>query len=317
MKFPKFYSRFCLLIIFLSVSLSAKSTPQIFVFESDSSGFNTKNFFYDNGEEVVAFDTQFTESYAKASIDFLKSKTKNPIKYLVITHPNPDKFNAIASFKKLGAKVIASKQTKDSLQGVHDYKKYYWTKIAKAFTEKNYPKLGKVDETFESEYNLTLKNGDRIKLTELGSKGVSSNQTVASIENLNAFVVGDLIHYQTHAWLEGGIVAGKASPDLKAWVTSLESLKKLGNKDSIVYGGRGSEAKLFDAVKEEIKYLNSADEIVTDYIKDLGDKKKELTSDKAEAHYAAIQKIFAKEFPSYKLDYMIGYGVYGLVNSKL
>lgn len=317
MNFHKIFPSVSLFTIFLSVAIFAKPTPQIFTFESDSSGFNTKNYFYDNGEEVVAFDTQFTEKYANESIAFLKTKTKSPIKYLVITHPNPDKFNAISSFKKLGAKVVASRQTTESLPGVYNYKKYYWTKIAKAFTEKNYPRLGKVDQTFEKEFSLRLKNGDVVKLTEFGTKGVSSNQTVAFIENLNSWIVGDLIHFKAHAWLEGGIINGKPSPDLKEWIKTLDSLKNIGNSDSQVFAGRGLEGKLNEVVKEQIKYLKIADEIVTDYISDLGNKKSELTSDKASFHYSEIQKIFVKRFPEYQLDYMIGYGVYGLVNSKL
>lgn len=314
--------RFKLLIVgfFLSaviVNLSAKTNPEIIYYESDVSGFNTRNFFYDNGEEVIAFDTQFTDGYAEKSIKFLRTKTKNPIKYLVITHPNPDKFNAIFTFKKMGAKVISSKKTADSLSSVYDYKKYYWTKIAKAFTDSNYPKLGKIDIQFDNEYDLKLKNGEIIKLTEFGTKGVSSNQTIGYIQGKNAFITGDLIHYKVHAWLEGGIINGKPIPDIKEWINTLNSLNKLANKDSIVYGGRGNETNLFEAVKEGTKYLKRSDELVARYIENLGSKKTELSNEKAGEHYQEIQRLFVKEFPDYQLPYMIGYGVYGLVNSKL
>jgi glyoxylase-like metal-dependent hydrolase (beta-lactamase superfamily II) len=301
-------------------SLQAESVGKLYEFETDGNGFNTKNYFYDTGKEVIAFDTQFTNGYADQSIKFIQSKTKNPIKYLVITHPNPDKFNAISSFKKLGAKVIASKATAESMKGVYEYKKYYWTKIAKAFTDKTYPRLGKIDITFDKEYNFQLKSKEKITLTELGSSAISSNQTVAFIDSIQAFIVGDLIHHNAHAWLEGGIVNGKPNPNIKSWINTLESLKKLGNssKKITVYGGRGDSASLVDAVEQQIKYLKEAEDIVDDYIDDLGDKKSELSdATKAQVHYGEIQKLIVKEFPKYKLDYMIGYGIYGLVNSKL
>ncbi|MFY7941661.1 MAG: hypothetical protein ACOVOX_12210, partial [Burkholderiaceae bacterium] len=38
---------------------------------------------------------------------------------------------------------------------------------------------------------------------------------------------------------------------------------------------------------------------------------------KAPGHYAALKAGFEKEFPELKLSYLIEYGVYGLVNSKL
>lgn len=315
----KIQTKLSLLFVTLAVAgnLLAKPTKTIYEFESDDGGFRTKTIFYDNGEEVVAFDTQFTEKYAEQSIQFIKSKTKNPIKYIVISHPNPDKFNAIPSFKKLGAKVIASKQTVESMKGVHEYKKYYWTKIAKAFTEANYPKLGKVDIEFEGTYDLKLKNGDIIRLTELGTKGVSTNQTISYIPEENVFIVGDLIDFKTHAWLEGGIQNGKPNPNLNEWIVSLDKLKSFGNSESLVFGGRGKAAKLFDAVKEQKKYLKEVDEIVNDYIKDLGVLQTELKSDLANKHYQELEKRISKEFPEYALPYMVGYGIYGLVNSKL
>lgn len=39
-----------------AVSATKAKTPQIYTFESDGNGFNTKNFFYDNGEDVYRRD---------------------------------------------------------------------------------------------------------------------------------------------------------------------------------------------------------------------------------------------------------------------
>src|SRR5262245_36344102 len=75
------------------VSMERNMSGKMYAYESDGNGFNTKNFFYDNGEEVVVFDTQFTPDLAEKSIAFLRTKTANPITYVVVTHPNPDKFN--------------------------------------------------------------------------------------------------------------------------------------------------------------------------------------------------------------------------------
>lgn len=291
----------------------------MFSYESDAGGFNTKNFFYDNGEEVVVFDTQFTPELAKKSIALLRSKTKNPITYVVITHPNPDKFNGMSEFQKLGAKVIASERTADSMKGVHEYKKYFFVKLAKMFTEETYPKLSIVDITFKDNYELKLKNGEVINLRELSQPGVSSNQTVALIPGANAAVVGDLVHHGVHAWLEGGIVNGKPTPTLSGWTHDLEELQSLlqNSRQTIVYGGRGDSATIGDAVKSQIAYLKKADTIVDDYIARLGSRKAELQGDKAGDHYKALQSDFEKAFPGYGLGYMIQYGVYGLVNSKL
>lgn len=296
---------------------AAKSS--IYSYESDGNGFNTKNFFYDNGEEVVVFDTQFTPDTAQKSVDYIQSQTKSPITYVVITHPNPDKFNGMSVFQALGAKVIASNKTAQAMHGVHEYKKYYFVKIAKMFTEESYPKLSNADITFDGSYDLRLKNGERISLTELSRPGVSSNQTIASIPTLNAVMVGDLVHYKAHAWLEGGIVNGKPSPSISGWIADLNELRAMFSNEpsTIIYGGRGEASNLETAVQSQIQYLKNAKLIVNRYINKLGARKSELQGDQAQAHYSKLQKEFEIAFPDYALGYMIQYGIYGLVNATL
>jgi glyoxylase-like metal-dependent hydrolase (beta-lactamase superfamily II) len=296
---------------------ASESKVALYTFESDANGFNTKNYFYDNGQEVVAFDTQFTPAIAQASIDYLRTKTSNPITYVVVTHPNPDKFNGMSVFQKLGAKVVMSSKTAGSLQDVQNYKQYYFVKMAKMFTDETYPKLSKPDVVFNQKFDLTLSSGEILKLSELTHPGVSSNQTIAFISNLNSLIVGDLVHVKAHAWLEGGIVNGKPTPTLKGWISDLKEIEANFAPEVKVYGGRGEVASVRDAVQSQIRYLETADQIVNAYIKKLGAKVSELKTDQAQGHYQAIQKQFEARFPEYTLGYMIGYGVYGLVNAKL
>jgi glyoxylase-like metal-dependent hydrolase (beta-lactamase superfamily II) len=303
-----------------STNTLASTTPAIYSFESDGNGFNTKNFFLDTGQEVVVFDAQFTAENAQKSLEFIQSKTKNPIRYVVITHPNPDKFNGAAVFQKIGAKVVASQATAAAIAGVHAYKKYYFVEIAKMFSNETYPNQAVVDITFDKNYSLPLLGNFRVSLRELAHPGVSSNQTIAEIPALSAVIVGDLVHHQAHAWLEGGIVGGNATPTLAGWIADLQALAIVyrNKPDTLVYGGRGEVAKLNIAVAEQVSYLKKADAIVDDYLKALGSTAKaELTGPNAGKHYSAITMQFVKAFPQYALSYMIEYGVYGLVNSKL
>ena len=296
-------------------------TARISDFESDQSGFNTKTYFYDNGREVVVFDTQFTPDLAEKAIEYIKSQTEHPIKYVVITSPNPDKFNGIEAFQKIGAKVIASDATVSSLGEVHIYKKNFFVKVAKMFTGENYPKLGRPDITFDKNYSIKLSHGETVELLELSKSAVSSNQTIAHIPRIKALVVGDLVAHKAHAWLEGGIYQGTAVPKIRNWIADLNEVKALfADKDVTVYGGRGASAKLDEAVDAEINYLEKVDSLVTDYVKDLavrGRKKKDLTDPAvASKHYAEIKNRVESLFPGYEYSYLVQYGVYGLVNSK-
>ncbi|MFY7786331.1 MAG: hypothetical protein ACOVQA_00540 [Thermoflexibacteraceae bacterium] len=296
-----------------SQDVAAGSIGNIYVFESDGNGFNTKTVFYDDGKEVVAFDAQFTEQTAQQAIDFLKTKTKNPIKYLVVLHPNPDKFNGIPAFKKIGAKVIMSNQTASNLAGVHAYKKYYFVNIAKMFTDASYPQLPTADVTFEDSYTIQLSNGGKVNLTELKQRGISNNQTVAEITRAKALVVGDLVHHNAHAWLEGAIVNGAANYNGTSWVNVLTTIQQKYAKDLIVYGGRGEAAVLSVAIPQQINYLQNADKITREYVNTLAGAN--LEEKKAKVNYADLQKVFEKTFPTYQLGYMVAYGAYGLVGS--
>jgi glyoxylase-like metal-dependent hydrolase (beta-lactamase superfamily II) len=290
----------------------------LYTFDSGEAGFFTKTYFYDTGSEVVAFDAQFTPELAEQAIAFLREQTDNPLTYVVITHPNPDKFNGIPAFQEEGAEVIASQATADAIPGVHAYKKAGFVGMG-MFTEETYPQQATIDETFTDTHTLQLGDGKTVELSELSQPGVSSTQTVAFIPELNALVVGDLVHHKLHAWLEGGIVNGQATPTLEGWIADLQELETRfsGGPEPTVYGGRGEAAPLSEAVAAQIAYLERADQIVTDYIAGLGERASEVSGPEAGEHYAAIQAELAAAFPDYAFPDMISFSVYGLVNSKL
>jgi glyoxylase-like metal-dependent hydrolase (beta-lactamase superfamily II) len=290
----------------------------LYTYDSGEAGFFTKTYFYDTGSEVVAFDAQFTPELAEAAIASLREQTDNPITYLVITHPNPDKFNGAPAFQAAGAQVIASDATAEAIPGVHAYKKAGFIGMG-MFTEETYPQQATVDETFTGTHTIELSDGKTVELSELSDPGVSSTQTVAFVPELTALMVGDLVHHQLHAWLEGGIVNGQATPTLDGWVADLQELEErfTADPEPTVYGGRGEAAPLSVAVADQIAYLQKADQIVTDYVAGLGDKKSELSGDQAGEHYAAIQAELEQAFPDYAFPDMISFSVYGLVNSKL
>lgn len=281
-------------------------------FTSDTAGFDTHSFWVDTGREVVVFDAQFTEALAEKLIAEIHARTKSPIRFVVVTHPNPDKFNGAAAFQALGAKVVASESTASAIPGVHAYKKGYFVNVAKSFTEATYPAQAKVDITFKGDLELPLEGATKVMLHELAHAGVSTTQTVAFIPQQNALVVGDLVHYEAHAWLEGGIVNGKPAPDLASWKAALDEL--LAYEGATVYGGRGKTASVSVAVKAEQEYLERMEAIITQYVADLRDAKAELSGPNAATHYTAIAALAVKAFPEHALPYLIEYGVYGLAN---
>ncbi len=268
---------------------------------SPAEGFDTHSWFYDFGDEVVVFDAQFTPALAESVIADIRRSTKSPITTLVVTHPNPDKFNGVSAFQAIGARVVASRATADALPGVHAYKRHFFVDVAGMFTAETYPAEARIDRIFSGELRLA---GGRLVLRELRHAGVSSTQTVAIIPEADAVVVGDLVHHGVHAWLEGGIVEGRARPDLAAWHAALDELTTLGV--GTVYGGRGEAAPVAAAVKAQQDYLTRAEALVRAELAERGE---------APFDPVALTARFSAAFPDRGLAYLVQYGAYGLVDA--
>ena len=236
---------------------------------------------------------------------------------MVITHPNPDKFNGASDFKLEGARIIASQATAEAIPGGQAYKQYFFVEMAKMFKASEYPQPVSVDETFVGSKTLTLAGGERLELQELAQPGVSSTQTVMWVRAANALFVGDLVHHRAHAWLEGGIVNGQPTPTIGGWMADLRELLATYDAGTQVYGGRGENGQLSEVVPAQIEYLKKAQELVRQDLRRLGQKASDYNGPAAGALYKDLAAKFAKSFPSYALAYMIEYGAYGLVQSEL
>ena len=293
--------------------MTPAAEPALHTFTSDSAGFDTHSHYLDTGAEVVVFDAQFTPALAEQLVESIQARTTSPIRYLVITHPNPDKFNGANVFRALGAQVVASRATADAIPDVHAYKRNFFVHVAGMFTKDTYPEQPVIDITFDATLELELTGDARVELSVLENPGVSSTQTVAAIPELDALVVGDLIHHQTHAWLEGGIVAGAPRPDLARWRAALDELSAFG--DLTVHGGRGQSAPLSEATAAQREYLTRVEEIVAAYVADLGDRRGELLGDGAAAHHEALARLVAEAYPDHALPYMTQYSIYGLATT--
>jgi glyoxylase-like metal-dependent hydrolase (beta-lactamase superfamily II) len=300
----------------LSLAAQAARAGTLNVFTSDAAGFNTHSVWYDDGREVTVVDAQFTHAHAQAVIDHVKSRTRSPITRVIVTHPNPDKFNGLPVFHAAGAVSIASAATAAAMPAVDAYKRRYWVDVAGAFTEATYPRTEPVKQTFSQRMTIRLASGETLTLAELAQPGISSHQTVVRIDQTGDLVVGDLVHSNHHAWLEGGIVDGKPVPTLAGWKAGLRELPALGGGK--VYGGRGDALPVREAVAQQVAYLERVEALVDRYLDGLGDRVQETVDPKrAKAHHSAIQAAVAAAFPAFAGPDMVGYSVYGLLQQKV
>lgn len=281
---------------------------EIHRFSSGAEGFDTHSYWIDTGAEVVVFDAQFTPALAEQLLAEIEASTDSPVRYVVVTHPNPDKFNGAAVFQDVGAELVASEATAAAIPAVHAYKKSYFVG-AGLFTEQSYPAEARVDRTFNAELSLDLEGEGSVDLVVLDHGGVTHTQTVAIVGGQD-LIVGDLGFFGAHAWLEGAILDGVATPDLESWSLALGELPLLA--DGRVYPGRGEVSPVADAVEADSAYLVEMQGIVSGYVDGLEDPYADLTGAEAGTHYAGITAEAEAAFPERTLSYLVTYGVYGL-----
>ncbi|HYD60422.1 MAG TPA: MBL fold metallo-hydrolase [Noviherbaspirillum sp.] len=311
------------LLILAAGSMSAIASSAVLagvlgVYTSDSNGFDTHTFYYDDGKEVTLIDTQFVPKLTEAMVEEVRRKTTSPITRVIITHANPDKYNGLSYLHKLGIESIASEAVAREMPVVHVYKENFWVNSAKAFQPGQYPAFENVKKTFLKKTTIPLKSGETISLFELNNPGVTNKQVVVRINKTGDLIVGDLVHTKAHLWLEGGLNQGRPHADLKRWSEAVGELRAIAGKkpNAKVYGGRGEFIPVDSAIKEQQRYLARADELVKTYVGELGERKHELHDpEKKTSHYKELERRIAAAFPDYKLPYMIGYSVYGLVDS--
>ncbi|MCB9760077.1 MAG: MBL fold metallo-hydrolase [Alphaproteobacteria bacterium] len=303
-------SRTLIALAALSLTACAPAEPlKVHAFVSGAEGFDTSTYWVDTGAEVVVFDAQFTPALAEAMLAEIEAATDSPVRYVVVTHPNPDKFNGATVFQTAGAKLVASEATAQAMPGVHAYKEAYFVG-AGMFEAGSYPLLPEVDLTFSGELSLDLDGEADVTLVELENPGVSSTQTVAVLDD--ALIVGDLAVGGVHAWFEGGIVDGAPAPTVDGWIAALDELSGLADASATVYPGRGAPTPVGELVPAQQAYLEGMQALVHDYVAGLEDPAAALGGEEAWGHYEAITAEAEAAYPALGLSYLVTYGVYGL-----
>ncbi|MDZ7840983.1 MAG: MBL fold metallo-hydrolase [Gammaproteobacteria bacterium] len=316
MPFPKRSILLATFISVLSLSISVRaSAGELYTFTSGEAGFKTHSVFYDDGQEVIVVDTQFLPGITEELISAIKEETDSPITKVIVTHPNPDKFNGLNLLKERGVQSIASKATANALPMVHEYKRNFWVNVAEAIDPESYPELAEIDVTYEGKKVIKTQGGDEVTLIQLPGDAMSSDHTVVLFEDSGALFVGDLIHAGVHAWLEGPLHDGKPRPNVDQWIATLKELDKI--EADRVLGGRGEWAPIEKAIRDQVHYLEKVQSIVENYVNERPNLARELqNATKAQEHFQSVTQHISAAFPDYDLPSMVRYSVYAMIQKE-
>lgn len=210
---------------------------------SSTRGFSTVSYWIEGPTGLVLIDTQFLPSAADEFITWAEQATGKKARAAFVLHPNPDKFNGTAVFKKRGIKVMTSDQVLALIPAVDvDRRRSFYERF-----KDDYPPDLTLPESFGGEsVNMDLA-GINVKAHVLG-QGCSDAHVAVEFDG--HLFVGDLVANGAHSWLE--------LARTEEWLKRLDELKGLGPKT--VHPGRGpsGDARLLEQQQAYLRYVRDA-----------------------------------------------------------
>jgi glyoxylase-like metal-dependent hydrolase (beta-lactamase superfamily II) len=201
----------------------AQSGTRIGKFTSDKRAYSTHSYWIEGPTGLVLIDTQFLPSDAAKFVDLAERSTGKKVVLAVVLHPNPDKFNGVATLQARGIKVVTSQQVLDLIPAVHKIRLGWFYDDFKP----DYPKDAPRPESIGTQTTELVAGGVPIRLHVLGGAGCSGAHLVAQVDD--ALFVGDLLASKGHAWMELAL--------FDEWLKRLDEVASL--KPKIIYPGRG------------------------------------------------------------------------------
>ncbi len=207
-------------------SAQPTSPVRIGQFTSAKRAYSTHSYWIEGETGLVLIDTQFLPSDATQFVDLAEASTGKKAVLAVVLHPNPDKFNGVATLQARGIKVVTSQQVLDLIPSVHDIRLGWFFDDFKP----DYPRLAPKPESFGNKTVSLRVGGVALTLHALGGAGCSGAHVVAQVGS--DLFVGDLLASNGHAWMELGL--------FDEWQQRLNELESI--KPAKIHPGRGPAA---------------------------------------------------------------------------
>lgn len=167
-------------------------------FTSDKSGYHTNSYWIEGADGLILIDTQFLLSDALKFVETAERATGKKAVLAVVMHPNPDKFNGVATLQARGIRVITSRQVRDQIAPIHAIRLgWYYDKL-----KPDYPRDVPAPEVFGERTTTLQVAGVELTLHVLDGVGCSAAHVV--VQQGDRIFAGDLIAAKGHSWMELG-----------------------------------------------------------------------------------------------------------------
>jgi glyoxylase-like metal-dependent hydrolase (beta-lactamase superfamily II) len=187
-----------------------EAAPGVFAAIADPSDARTTGNagFVVGSESVVVVDAFASPEGAERLLAEIRARTKNPVRFLVLTHFHSDHAGGAAVFARAGATILAH-------ESVRAWVRREWQTDLDAKARERYAKLRLPDVTYRDEVTLWL--GDR-SVRVFHRPGHTGSDSLVAVPEARVVFGGDLIQKRT--------IPGLRFANTAEWMQTLDGLLK-------------------------------------------------------------------------------------------
>jgi glyoxylase-like metal-dependent hydrolase (beta-lactamase superfamily II) len=223
---------------------------------SENRGFISNAYFVITKDDVVVFDALSSYKLGKELLESIRSITKKPIKYVVISHYHTDHFYGLKAFKDAGAIVIAHPW---SYQYLSSEESQNMLKARRQLLSKHMEGTELIRPDITTSESLTIHTGGESFEIHHWCRAHTNGDIVMYIPSRRILFAGDLVF--------GGRVPFLGSGNSKTWIDCLDRIMQI--KPLLLLPGHGPYLKGEEAIQKQVLWTRQ-------YIQDIRSVVKKL-----------------------------------------
>ncbi len=215
-------------------------------------GYRMNMAFVVGGKSIAVIESGYYPAMANEMIEHIRAISPLPIKYVINSNSQPDRFLGNDAFRKIGAEIITSeKEAKRMEENANNYA--MMLEMRMKFKQKDIKLPEKPTRVLTKNTNLDLGGGVTLDI-HLYKAAHTPQPLITHITSDNVVHAGDILY-------SGRILGIVEGGNIKQWIKSYEYLKNF--KDAKFVPGHGEPAVLSAFEKSTYQYLVLLDSHMT------------------------------------------------------
>lgn len=210
----------------------------------ENKGYRMNMAFVVGKNAVAVLESGYTEAMAKEMLQHIGAITRAPVKYVINSNSQPDRFMGNEVFRRQGATIVAhADEVKRMVARGHDYAGIIEQVLELPAGSVKVPRLP--NQVITKDFSIDLGGGVVLNIRHFGAAHTPA-PLVTYIPVDNVVYGGDILY-------SGRIVAIIPDGNVKGWIEAFTALRTFG--DAIFVPGHGAPGKLSTFEDSTYQYL--------------------------------------------------------------